>query len=323
MAVQGGRIKLKSWSVAPGADAVRLDAFVRSRLPHLSRRAVMQAIEQRLFWVDDRMGKKGEKLTAGQTVTFRGPEEWLFTRPPPGQSLEAPILYEDRYILVADKPAGMPTHGFSGKDTRTLANLLAARRPEILTVGKSRWEPGLVHRLDRETSGLVLVAKTPAAFDSLRLQFRGREIKKLYWALVWGRVAAEGVIEYPIAHDTRDRRRMRALRRVSSKVEKPKSWKALTKFRRLCAKREVSLVEVEMATGVTHQIRAHLSAIGHPIVGDLLYGAANSERFGLDRHFLHARVLEFRHPKNGRIIRVEAQLPEELQGVLSHLKMKF
>jgi 23S rRNA pseudouridine1911/1915/1917 synthase len=260
---------------------------------------------------------------AGQTVTFRGPEEWFLTRPPPGESLEVPILYEDRYVLVADKPAGMPTHGFSAKDCQTLANFLAARRPETLTVGRSRWEPGLVHRLDRETSGLVLVAKTPAAFDNLRLQFRRREIKKLYWALVWGRAAAEGVIDYPIAHDTRDRRRMRALMRVSSKAEEPKSWKALTKFRTLCAKREVSLVEVEMDTGVTHQIRVHLSAIGHPIVGDLLYGAEDSKRFGLKRHFLHARALEFRHPKSGRMIRVEAQLPEELQEVLGRLTMKF
>jgi len=226
-------------------------------------------------------------------------------------------------LLVVNKPAGMPTHGFSGKDTQTLANFLVAHRPDLSTVGKSRWEPGLVHRLDRETSGLVLVAKTPAAFDSLRLQFHRREVKKIYWALVWGTTAAEGAIDFPIAHDSRDRRRMRALKNSDRRREPVRHWQALTQFKRICRRGGLSLVEVEMATGVTHQIRVHLAAMGHPIVGDVLYGQAGSETFGLNRHFLHARALEFRHPKNGRRIKVEADLPKELQQVLSHLKKKF
>ena len=323
MADQGDRAEVKSWSVPPEAGEVRLDAFVRRCLRHLSRRELMSAVDNKLFWIDGRTGKKGEKLKVGQTVTFRGPEEWLFIQPPPVKQLEVPIIYEDSSFLVVDKPAGMAIHGFSGRDTDTLANLLVARRPELLTVGKSRWEPGLVHRLDRETSGLVLVAKTPAAFDSLRLQFRRREIKKTYRALVWGTAEAEGVIDYPIAHDTRDHRRMRALVTPERKRKAVRSWRALTRFRKLCGRRGVTLLEIEMETGVTHQIRVHLAAVGHPIVADPLYGDADPETFGLKRHFLHARVLEFRHPEDGRTINVEAALPEELQEVLSRLKIKF
>lgn len=322
MGDQVERVQAKSWSVPTQAGEVRLDAFLRNCLPQLSRGALASVIDNKLFWIDGRAGKKGEKLRAGQLVTFHGPEEWLLARPSPAKQLAVPIIYEDASLLVVNKPAGMATHGFSGKDTQTLANFLVAHRPDLLTVGKSRWEPGLVHRLDRETSGLVLVAKTPAAFDSLRLQFRRREVKKIYWALVWGSTEPTGAISFPIAHDGRDRQRMRVLADVSRKATDPKSWKALTKYRTLCTKRKVSLVEVEMATGVTHQIRVHLAAMGHPIVGDALYGQARSDTLGLNRHFLHARALEFRHPKDGRRIKVEAGLPEELQKVLTRLKMK-
>ena len=281
------------------------------------------AIDNKLFRIDGRAGKKGEKLKAGQIVSFRGPQQWLFTRTPPTEQLDVPIIYEDASFLVVNKPAGMATHGFSGKDTQTLANFLVAQRPDLLTVGKSRWEPGLVHRLDRETSGLVLVAKTQQAFDELRRQFRRREIKKIYWALVWGATESAGLISFPIAHDARDRRRMRVVKPDSAKSRDRKSWKALTGYRTLGTGKGVSLLELDMATGVTHQIRAHLSAIGHPIVNDPLYGAASSKPFGLTRHFLHARLLQLRHPADGRVIRVECELPADLQEVLQRLKIRI
>ena len=168
-----------------------------------------------------------------------------------------------------------------------------------------------------------MVAKTPAAFNNLRLQFRRREIKKTYWALVWGAVEAEGLIDYPVSHDSRDRRRMRALKNAARSGLALKQWPALSRFKRIGQRRGVTLIEVEMATGVTHQIRVHLAAVGHPIVADALYGDAGSETFRLDRHFLHARVLEFRHPEDRRTIKVEAPLPGELQQVLKRLKIKF
>jgi 23S rRNA pseudouridine1911/1915/1917 synthase len=311
----------RSWRVADDHPAIRLDTFVRRCLPHLSRRQVENAIRGKLFRINNRVGGKGDKLSPGDWVNFKGAGSWLLTAPFPQGELRAPIVYEDEYVLVVDKPAGMATHGFSGRDHDTLANLLAAQRPDLLGIGKNRWEPGLVHRLDRETSGLVLVAKNQAAFDALRLQFRRRQIKKKYWALVWGITSAQGSVSYPIIHDARDRRRMRAIIGKSPRTKGQKSWLALTRFRKLCDSDGLSLLEIEMETGVTHQIRVHLAAIGHPVVGDSLYGGERRESFGLDRHFLHAYGLEFFHPWDHRVVKTASELPLELKRVASDLKV--
>jgi 23S rRNA pseudouridine1911/1915/1917 synthase len=323
MGDQVERVRIESWAVPSDAGEVRLDAFLRKCLPQLSRGALASAIDNKFFRIGGRPTRKGDKLGAGQIVTYHGPEEWLFSQPSPANQLDVPIIYEDASLLVVNKPAGMATHGFSGKDSQTLANFLVAYHPNLLTIGKSRWEPGLVHRLDRETSGLVLVAKTQQAIDELRRQFRRREIKKIYWALVWGETEPAGTISFPITHDTPDRRRMRVVVRDSAKSRDQRSWKALTGYRALGTGKGMSLLEIDLATGVTHQIRAHLSAIGHPIVGDSLYGAADSKPSGLTRHFLHARRLQFRHPADGRQIRVESELPVDLQEVLKRLKIRI
>jgi 23S rRNA pseudouridine1911/1915/1917 synthase len=233
-----------------------------------------------------------------------------------------PIVYEDSSLLVINKPAGMATHGFSGRETETLANFLVAMRPELCHVGRSRWEPGLVHRLDRDTSGLLLVAKTQAAFEALRNQFRRRQVTKKYLALVWGRTEAVGWISYPLAHDPGDPRRMRVLVQSVPPAKKLKRWRAVTRLRKLAEGHGVTLLEVEMKTGVTHQVRAHLAAIGHAIVADPLYGDADSETFGLRRHFLHASSLEFIHPEQGVTMRVQAELPGDLKSVLEQLQLK-
>jgi 23S rRNA pseudouridine1911/1915/1917 synthase len=310
----------RSWLVADEHAAIRLDTFVRRCLPHLSRRQVENAIRGKLFRINNRVGGKGDKLSPGDWVNFKGAGSWLLTAPFPQGELRASIVYEDECVLVVDKPAGMATHGFSGRDHDTLANLLAAQRPDLLGIGKNRWEPGLVNRLDRETSGLVLVAKNQAAFDALRLQFRRRQVKKKYSALVWGITSTEGSVSYPIIHDARDRSRMRAIIGKSSRSKGQKSWLALTRFRKLCDSDGLSLLEIEMATGVTHQIRVHLAAIGHPIVGDLLYGGERRESFGLDRHFLHAHGLEFFHPRDQRVVKTASELPLELKLVVGRLR---
>jgi 23S rRNA pseudouridine1911/1915/1917 synthase len=321
MSDQGLRVETRSWTVPDGRATVRLDAFVRRCLPHLSRRQVESAIQTKLFRINERIAKKGDKLSAGDLLTFSGQEHWLITAPTPQPELQVPIVYEDASVLAVDKPAGMPTHGFSGRDDGTLANFLAAARPSLLNVGKSRWEPGLVHRLDRDTSGLVLIAKTQFAFEQLVRQFRRREIKKNYLALVWGSAQADGSIVYPIGHDPRNASRMRALVDSVGTKARQKSWEALTRFRKLREAGGVSLLEIDMETGVTHQIRVHLAAIGHPIVGDLLYGGERLQSFGLKRQFLHATRLEFFHPEKRRRIKVDSQLPADLADVLTGLHM--
>ena len=313
---------IKSWSVAAEDAAIRLDAFARRCLPHLSRREVDHATQEKLLWINGRAGKKGDRLIAGDVLTFKGPAYWLLESPPAHAQLRVPIVYEDPSLLVVDKPAGMPTHGFSGRDTDTVANFLAAQRPYISNIGKSRWEPGLVHRLDRETSGLVVVAKTQAAFENLRTQFRRRQIQKRYRALVRGITQMEGSVAYPLVHDSRDQRRMRAVMDALSPGMGERRWQALTRFRKLSDAQGLSLLEIEMETGVTHQIRVHLAAIGHPIVGDALYGTEGMDSFGVGRHFLHACSLEFSHPADGRTVKIESELPDELRRVLARLRLK-
>ena len=311
--VDGGEIK--TWLAPDGAAPVRLDGFLRQCLPHLSRQEIQLAIADKCFLLNGRVARKGDRVGSGDRIAFVGPMELLAEAPPPAPQLEIPIIYEEESMLAVDKPAGMATHGFSGRDGATLANFLAAQRPEILTIGKSRWEPGLVHRLDIETSGVVLIAKTQAAFDSLRDQFRRREVKKVYLALVWGEPLERGTIELALAHDRGDRRRMVAVREPERSSDR-RVWRAVTHYRVIASAHGRSLLEVEMETGVTHQIRVHLSSNGYPIVGDTLYGADHLERFGLARHFLHARSLTLRHPVSGQRLTVSAELPMELREVL-------
>ena len=320
MADQAIPVATKSWTLPAEQNEIRIDAFARRCLPHLSRREIDHAIRAKLFSVGDKVSKKGDRLAKGDTLVFHGPASWLAAHPLPESALEVPVVYEDASILIVNKPAGMPTHGFSARGSGTLANFLLARWPELVNIGPSRWEPGLVHRIDGETSGLVLVAKTEAAFADLKLQFRRRRVEKIYWALVWGMTRSEGVIEFPLAHDSRNRGRMRAVTRPARAKER--IWPATTRYRKLGQSRGLSLLEVNMETGVTHQIRTHLAALGHPIVADTLYGAGQPEDFGLKRHFLHARRLAILRPGGGRTLTVEADLPEDLGELLSRLKIK-
>lgn len=320
MAVQGDG-EIRSWRVPEDLIHIRLDSFVRRCLPHLSRREVEKAIVEKHFIVNGKIAHKGRPLRAGDVLVFDGSAHWLLLQPLPDFELDVPIVYEDSSLVALNKPAGMPTHGFSGRHTKTLANFLLAKWPTLAHIGKSRWEPGLIHRLDRETSGLVLVAKTQTAFDDLRQQFRRRQVVKKYLALVWGKTAPQGLIDTPLAHDNRDTRKMQPIKH-STRKKKQKAWRAVTRFCTVGQAQGTSLLEIEMATGVTHQIRVHLASIGHSIVGDFLYGASATETFGLHRHFLHASSVQFRHPENGETIRVKAALPGELREVLARLKLK-
>ena len=308
------------WLVPDGAQALRLDGFLRQCLPHLSRQELHRAIAENLFLHNGRVARKGDRVSGGDRLFFVGPADVLFDAPPPAPQLEIPIIYEDETMLAVDKPAGMATHGFSGRDGATLANFLAAQRPGILNVGTSRWEPGLVHRLDIETSGVVLVAKTQFAFDQLRAQFRRRSITKTYLALVWGQPLERGTIELALAHDSGDRRRMVAVQHPERSAGR-RIWRATTHYHVVATAGGLSLLEVEMDTGVTHQIRVHLSSNGNPIVGDTLYAADYPESFGLARHFLHARSLTLRHPADGQLFSIDAELANELRGVLQRIGM--
>jgi 23S rRNA pseudouridine1911/1915/1917 synthase len=310
------------WLAPDGAPPVRLDRFLRRRLPHLSRQEIHRAIAENFFVINGRVARKGDRVGGRDRLAFVGPMDLLADAPPPAPQLKIRILYEDESFLAVDKPAGVATHGFSGRDVETLANFLAAHRPEVLNIGKSRWEPGLVHRLDIDTSGVVLIAKTQNAFELLREQFRRREIKKIYLALVWGQPLDHGTIDLALAHDSGDRRRMVVVRQPERNPDS-RIWRAVTHYRLVASARGTSLLEVEMETGVTHQIRVHLSVNGYPIVGDALYGADHPETFGLARHFLHASSLTLRHPTSGISLTIDAALAVELREALQRIGLSY
>jgi 23S rRNA pseudouridine1911/1915/1917 synthase len=307
-----------TWEVPAEIQAIRLDAFVRRCLPHLSLREAHRAIDEGVFWVRGRRGKKGDRLVPGDQLAFLGDAHWLATTPPPRPDLPIAVRYEDESLLVLDKPAGIATHGFSGRETGSVANFLAAR-PRAGKVGRSAWEAGLLNRLDRGTSGLVLAAKHPAAFAALREQSRRGEIEKRYWALVWGVSEEAATIAIALGRDSRDRAKMAPAKSGARRASR--NWSAATRFRRRLSAEGFSLLDVAIDRAVTHQIRVHLQTHGLPIVGDPLYGGGRPDRFGLGRQFLHAWRLAFQHPATGRTIAVESPLPDDLKRVLSELGM--
>lgn len=243
-------------------------------------------------------------LFPGDRVVFCGDARYLAQRPIPAE-MEVAILFEDEWLIAVDKPSGIATHGHSGKDDATLANRLLNMRPRLSGIGRSRWEPGIVHRLDRDTSGIVLAAKQQPVFEHVRRQFERHTVRKVYRALLAGRTPAEGIVSDPLIHDTEDRRKMRPYRGHGRKPGKV--WNAVTRFRTLRWGERWSDVEIEIATGVTHQIRVHMQVAGHPILGDPLYGDPDIP--GVERCMLHACRLELVHPVQGGPVVIRSPLP--------------
>jgi 23S rRNA pseudouridine1911/1915/1917 synthase len=297
----------------------RLDVFVARRCPRLSRSLVQRLIREGHVTVGGRPGRAGQRLGPGDRVLVRmPPEEPEKLRPEP---IPLTIVYEDEDLLVVDKPAGLTVHpaaglpaGQAGVRRGTLAAALLAYRPELAGVGGPE-RPGIVHRLDRDTSGLLVVAKNEAARAALARQWKERQVEKGYLALVHGRLEpSEGVIDAPIGRDPRHRQRMAV-------VEGGRAARTAYRIRRHLgggpAGRDVySLVEVTPSTGRTHQIRVHFAALGHPLVGDRVYGRRSST---LRRQFLHAHRLAFHHPVDGRPLEFESPLPEDLRQALEGL----
>jgi 23S rRNA pseudouridine1911/1915/1917 synthase len=298
--------------VPDGEVVRRIDRFVADRTG-LSRSYVQRLItEGRL--VDD----AGRRLRANSEV--RGGSVTLEVPPPevpyhlePDPTIPVSVAYEDDDLLIVDKPAGLVVHPAPGHWRGTLVNALLARGDHYGGIaGVAR--PGIVHRLDRDTSGLLIVARNDAAQQAVMAQLKARRVRKTYVALVHGSVAASvGRIEAPIGRDPRDRRRMAVV---------PDGRPATTGYRVRERFAEWTLLELDLVTGRTHQIRVHLAALGHPVAGDPVYGTGTSRRGpdGLERLFLHAWRLELVSPTSAKLVRVEAPLPDELTGVLDGLR---
>ncbi len=294
----------------------RLDLYLAALMPDQSRSSVQRLIKEgRVRRSDNREARANAAVRAGEEISVEIPP--LVPATPEPEALPIPIVYEDADVVVVNKPAGMVVHPAAGHSQGTLVNALLHHVEDLSGIGGEQ-RPGIVHRLDRGTSGLLVVAKHDVAHRALVKQFQDREIEKEYIALAWGVVHAGRRIDAPIGRDPHDRKKM------SSRA--PRARDAMTRV--LCAQfiNGVSLLHLSIATGRTHQIRVHLSAIGHPVVGDQLYGGVH-RRVGpdlrpvmrLERPFLHAARLAFNHPGDGRRMEFEVPLPEDLQSVLDDL----
>jgi 23S rRNA pseudouridine1911/1915/1917 synthase len=312
-------------SVAAGEAGARLDAWLVERLGGLSRMRVKGLIEAGRVLVDTRIVKAGHRLRAGERVEVTVP-------PAPREGL-APehvaltVVFEDADVLVVDKPAGMVTHPGAGRLVGTLAAAALAHAPEMAGVGSPR-RPGIVHRLDKGTSGLIVLAKTPAAYDGLTAQLARRTASRRYLCLAQSAMRrAEGTIDAPIGRDPRSRIRMAVVREGKGK-------RAVTRYRVLerfgSGPSAVTFLECSLETGRTHQIRVHLASIGHPLLGDETYRGRRRELAGdpalaalidgLDGVALHAAALAFLHPATGAPVHFSCPLPDRITRILSHLR---
>ena len=274
-----------------------------ARLPEVgSRSAAQRLVDAGAVRVDGEPRPKRHRLTPGERV------EVTVERPAPvdpgaaGEGVPHEVVFEDDHLIVVDKPAGVVVHPSAGHATGTLAQALAGRAAG----GEDPWRPGIVHRLDRDTSGLLVVAKSEAVHRALQEQIRRREMRREYLALVDGRPdARSGTIDAPIGRDRGDR----TVHSTSS--DRPRE--ARTHFEIVAEHPRTTLLRVRLETGRTHQIRVHLAAIGHPVCGDAQYGGANcGRRLGLTRQFLHASKLAFTHPVTGQNLACESNLPADL-----------
>ncbi len=312
---------VEGFAVEPRAAGRRLDLWLAERLPQLSRTRLKSLVTQGRVSVDGRRVKAATRLKAGQRVVVDippTPPETLTAEPIPLR-----VIYEDPQVLVVDKPARLVVHPGAGQRTGTLAHALLAHAPSTAGVGGPR-RPGIVHRLDKGTSGLLVVAKSPQAYTGLTAQLVARQVTRRYLVLVHGELQkSEGVIDAPIGRHPRQRIRMAVLPPGRGKP-------AVTRFRVLERFKGFTFLEAQLETGRTHQIRVHLTWLGHPVVGDTTYRRRSTPHItdpalaalveGLDGVALHAASLAFTHPTTGASLAFTSPLPNRIERLLSHLR---
>ncbi len=293
--------------------APRLDQYLSQELPHFSRSQLKKLIARGQVLVDNKFSKASATLYPGDVITLHLPSEETSLLQPENIGLN--IIFEDDQLLVVNKPAGMVVHPAEGHSSGTLVNALLAYDPELITMAEvdadSAKRPGIVHRLDQGTSGLIVVTRTPAALHHLRQQFKARTVEKIYLALVFDHLQSpQGVIDVPLGRDPHQRQKFAP--RANGKA-------ARTHYRVIETLHHYSLLEIGLETGRTHQIRVHLAWLKCPVVGDTLYGRKRNA-LGLKRQFLHAWQLRFEHPRTYETVHFEAPISHDLQSILEDLR---
>src|SRR5579863_812076 len=284
---------------AEGTDrGKRLDAFLHEKLPEYSRSRLQIWIREARVLVNGAPGKPSTILHGAEEIGVEPAH--LAPLKATAEDIPLVVLYEDSSVVAIDKPAGMVVHAGAGVHAGTVVNALLHRFSLLSTIGGDL-RPGIVHRLDRFTTGVLLVAKTDTAHRDLAAQFQSRKVEKVYLALVEGTLAGSGRVQKPIARDPRNRARMTA--RLTTGRSALTDWKAIGNFTGF------TFLEIRIGTGRTHQIRAHMAALGHPVAGDRLYGGKASP---WNRYFLHAHRLGFRSPATGEQVVVQSPMPRDL-----------
>jgi 23S rRNA pseudouridine1911/1915/1917 synthase len=296
----------RQYSFIADTPGIRLDKFLGEKCPELSRTHAQKLIAEGLVTVNGKIEKGSLKLNAGDKVDLTIPPEAPAHLTP--ESIPLKIIYEDNDLMVIDKPAGLAVHPAPGHPEHTLANAVVGHMPELAEEDEDNLRPGIVHRLDMDTSGLILVAKNRVAQANLSDQFKSRVVSKYYQALVQGKLKPEtGIIEANIGRDPRNRQRMAV---VTGGRE------ARTEYRVIKYIGNYTLLEIKPETGRTHQIRVHLAAIGFPVVGDTTYGVPSPH---IARQFLHAGKIKFKLPSTGEYVEFQSPLPPDLEKALKDI----
>ena len=299
---------METYIVKQEEQGKRLDAYVSNQNNELTRTAVQRLIEQEKILVNGKKQKVAYKVTEGDTITIEETEAKTIELK--AQEIPIDIIYEDNDIIVVNKPKGMVVHPANGNPDGTLVNAIMAICKDSLSGIGGEIRPGIVHRLDKDTSGLLIVAKNDKAHVNMSEQIKNHEVKKTYIALVRGIVKEnEATIDMPIGRSRSDRKKMAVDKNGRNAVTHIKVLKRYDKY---------TLLEINIETGRTHQIRVHLSHIGYPIIGDYTYSNGKNE-FGVVGQCLHAKSLEFKHPITGKKMKLEATLPDYFENILSRL----
>jgi 23S rRNA pseudouridine1911/1915/1917 synthase len=306
-------VKKTTYTVEPEIKSERLDSFISSK-SGLSRSYVQKLIKQGFLSVNSQREKTSYKIKAGDTIEYIIADEPQETLTP--EDIPLTIIWEDDHIIVVNKPSGMVVHPAAGHRHGTLINALLSRCEKLASIG-APLRPGIVHRLDKDTSGLIVVAKDDISYVNLQKQFKKREVKKHYYALVYGNLKNDrGEINKAIGRAVSDRKKM------STRTTKGKE--ALTQFEVIKRLRSATLVKVTIITGRTHQIRVHFAASGHPVLGDKSYGKKTLLKFmhktvSFNRQMLHAYSLKLKHPVKGNPLVFNAPIPEDIKKAIKEL----
>jgi 23S rRNA pseudouridine1911/1915/1917 synthase len=318
--------EIRRFTFEPGRSAERLDRFLAESLPELTRSQVKKLIDDGRVLLGGAPAKAGEKLKGGESLAITLPAAVPAEAQP--EAILLRVLYEDRHLIVIDKPAGMVVHPAPGHQGGTLVNALLHHCQDLAGIG-GELRPGIVHRLDKDTSGVMVAAKDDLTLNALARQFKAHSINRRYLALVHGLVPADrGTVDQPIGRHTTERKKMSGKTRSGRRAVT--HWRVLARFDR----DRLTLVELTLETGRTHQIRVHFSEMNHPVAGDPVYGSSSRAQsltdpdlrrrlLALHRQALHARVLGFIHPASGTYMEFESPLPEDLRAILDYLEIKY